>query len=163
MTKIFTEEENQAWSKTLPGKMCSACIALRSSSQVLMVKASYKDHWTFPSGTVDVNESPKTAAVRETFEEVGAKIDERDCTLLKIVYTASSGKDRDRFNFAFVTDITDQNIELSVPNDEIESAEWVNFEDVTARSGNKDSYIKIQEALLNPGSKEVYTEVHPAN
>lgn len=75
----------------------------------------------------------------------------------------STGKDRDRFNFAFIVDIANQNIKLSVPNDEIELAEWVNFEDVAARSGNKASYIKIQEALLNPASREVYTEVHPTN
>lgn len=163
MAKIFTEEENQAWSKTLTGKMCSACIALRSSGQVLMVKASYKDHWTFPSGIVDANESPKAAAIRETSEEVGIEVSEQDCTLLKIIYTASNGKDRDRFNFAFITDIADQNIKLSVPNDEIELAEWVNFENVAACSGNKGSYIKIQEALLNPASKEVYMEIHPTN
>ena len=161
MTKIFTKEENQAWSKTLSGKMCSACIALRSSNQVLMVKACYKEHWTFPSGIVDLNESPKAAAIRETTEEVGVKINENQCTLLRLIYTASSGGDRDRFNFAFIADIPDKKTEFTVPNSEIEKAEWVNFDNITERSGNKGSYKKIQEALLNPDINEPYTEVYP--
>jgi len=161
MAKIFTKEENQAWSKTLPGKMCSACVALRSSNQVLMVKACYKDHWTFPSGIVDANESPKAAALRETTEEVGININENQCTLLRLIYTASSGGDRDRFNFVFIADLPDQNTKLKVPNDEIEKAEWVNFDDIAERSGNKGSYKKIQEALINPNIDEPYVEVHP--
>lgn len=161
MAKVFTRKENQAWSKALSGKMSSACVALRSSNQVLMVKASYKDHWTFPSGIVDVNESPKSAAIRETAEEIGVKLDDKQCHLLAVVYTASSGGDRDRFNFAFVTDLPDQNVKLSIPNNEIKKAEWVNFEEVAERSGNRGSYIKLQEALLDPNKTEFYVEVHP--
>jgi 8-oxo-dGTP pyrophosphatase MutT (NUDIX family) len=160
MPKIFTKEENQAWSKTLPGKMCSACITLRSSNQVLMVKANYKDHWTFPSGIVDENESPMSAALRETIEEVGVAVEEDRCTLLTVVYSESSSGGRDRFNFAFLTDLEDQNIKLSVPNDEIEKAEWVDIKDVANRSGNKGSYLIIQEALLDGGKNTKYAEVH---
>jgi|AntRauTorcE11897_2_1112592.scaffolds.fasta_scaffold17941_2 8-oxo-dGTP pyrophosphatase MutT (NUDIX family) len=162
MTKIFTEEENQAWSKALSGKMTSACVAIRSSGKVLMVKASYKDHWTFPSGIVDERESPKSAALRETSEEVGLLISDDDCDLLTVVYTASNGKDRDRFNFAFVTDIVDMDVKLSVPNDEIEKAEWVDFSEVAERSGNKGSYIKFQMLLLDASSIKPYTEIHPS-
>ena len=122
MTKIFTKEENQAWSKTLPGKMCSACLILRSNDKVLMVKASYKDHWTFPSGIVDDKESPKSAALRETNEEVGLVIDDDKSSLFTVIYTASKDGDRDRFNFSFITDIEDSNAILSVPNEEIAEA-----------------------------------------
>lgn len=139
--------------------MCSACIAIRSSGQVLMVKAGYKDHWTFPSGIVDVNESPKSAALRETNEEIGVSISEDACELLTVVYTASSGGGRERFNFAFVTDLDNKNIDLSIPNDEIEAAEWVDFKDVTERSGNKGSYKEFQKILLNPGSTSSYVEI----
>ena len=161
MTKIFTKEENQAWTKTLPGKMCSACIALQSSNQVLMVKAGYKDHWTFPSGIVDENESPKSAALRETTEEVGIIIEGENCNLLTVVYSESSSGGRDRFNFAFVTDLPSQNITLSVPNEEIEKAEWVDIKDIADRSGNKGSYLIIQKALIDGSKNTKYAEVHP--
>lgn len=160
MTKIFTKEENQAWANTLPTKMSSACIALVSDGQVLMVKAGYKDHWTFPSGIVDVHESPKAAAIRETYEEVGLTIDEKDCALLTVIYTHASNGDNDRYNFAFTASLPSQNISLSVPNDEIESAEWVDFSEVAMRTDNKGSYIKLQQELLG-ADVGPYTEVNP--
>ena len=127
-----------------------------------MVKASYKDHWTFPSGIVDENESPKSAALRETSEEVGLVINDDNCDLLTVVYTASSGGDRDRFNFAFVTDFENTDIKLSVPNDEIEKAEWVDFSDVAERSGNKGSYTQFQKLLLDQTNTTPYTEINPS-
>src|SRR6266487_1689135 len=116
----YTKEENQKWQHTLPTKMCSACIAIRSSNKVLIVKACYKDHWTFPSGIVDANESPKAAAIRETFEEVGIKVRPEDCELLTVIYTSANDGDRDRFNFVFITDSIKEGATLSIPNDEIE-------------------------------------------
>jgi 8-oxo-dGTP diphosphatase len=106
MTRIFTDEENQKWQHTLPGKMTSACVALRSGDEVLIVKAGYKDHWTFPSGVVDADESPKAAAIRETYEETGLIIDPDECNLLTVIYTAAfDEKDRERFNFVFIADV----------------------------------------------------------
>lgn len=56
---VFTTAENNTWAHTLPGKMTSACVALVApGNHVLMVKASYKNEWTFPSGVVDIGESP---------------------------------------------------------------------------------------------------------
>lgn len=159
MTKIFTKEENQAWSKTLPGKMCSACLILRSNDKVLMVKASYKDHWTFPSGIVDDRESPKSAAHRETNEEVGLVIDEDKSSLFTVIYTASKEGDRDRFNFSFVTDIEDSDVVLSVPNEEIAEAKWVSFDQVAELSNNKGSYVQFQRLLLNPNDHSPYIEI----
>lgn len=159
MAKVFTKQENQAWSQRLPGKMTSACIALRSNGKVLMVKAGYKDHWTFPSGIVDDNESPEAAAIRETKEEVGLAVDEKDCRLLTVIYTEGGDGDRDRFNFAFVTDAFDESAVLTVPNDEIEQAEWVVFDEVAERSGNKGSYVNFQRLLLSSDVQEPYIEV----
>jgi len=159
MSKIFTKEENRNWSSRLRGKMCSACIALCSHGKVLMVKTKYKDHWTFPSGIVDPNESPQAAAIRETYEEVGLRVSDAGCTLLAVVYTAANDGERDRFNFAFVTDAVDQNSSLSVPNDEIEAAEWVRFAEIAKRSGNRGSYVHFQRVLLNRENSEPYAEV----
>lgn len=162
MAKIFTEQQNQSWAQKLPGKMTSACIALRSSGKVLMVKAGYKDHWTFPSGIVDPGESPKAAAIRETLEEVGLTVPPDECQLLTVIYTAAAhADDRERFNFAFVSDVFNENTKLSVPNDEIEKAEWVDFNEVTERSGGKGSYANFQRLLLAPEKSEPYVEVHP--
>lgn len=163
MTKIFTEEENQAWSKRLPGKMSSACLALISpKNRVLMVKATYKEHWTFPSGIVDELESPKETAIRETFEEIGLRLSKSSCTLLTVVYTASDGSSRDRFNFAFTAKTSSESIDFFTPNSEIESVKWVDLNDIASLSGNRGSYRVFQKYLSDLDSALPYTEVSPA-
>lgn len=159
--KVFSEKENQIWSKALPGKMSSACLILRSGDKVLMVKAGYKDHWTFPSGIVDENESPKTAALRETKEETGVTITESQCRPFTIIYTASDGSSRDRFNVAFAADVDSENMTLLVPNDEIQEARWVQIKEVAAMSGNKGSYKIFQKFLMDPGAASGYVELFP--
>lgn len=163
MAKIFTEQENQAWANQLPGKMTSACLVLCSNGKVLMVKANYKDHWTFPSGIVDANESPKAAALRETFEETGIEIPAEQCELLTVVYTAAeTAKHRDRYNFAFQCRLPEAVTPPAIPNDEIEAYEWVDIEEVAARSNHKGSYQNFQRLLLAGNTHEPYIEVHTA-
>lgn len=159
MTQVFTEEENNAWAKQLPGKMTSACLAILQNNKVLMVKASYKDHWTFPSGIVDEKESPKKAALRETREETGLDFNENDCSLLGVIYTASTGNDRDRFNFAFEVSTLTNNLKLNVPNNEISEATWVPFDKVAEMSGGKGSYKNFQAILSGEKPKSSYVEI----
>ena len=159
MAKIFTKEENQAWSHNLPGKMTSACLVLRDDNKVLMVKAGYKKEWTFPSGIVDDKESPKEAALRETREEIGTSIAEDKAQLLTVIYTASKEGDRDRFNFAFITDVSADDITPTVPNEEIEQAAWVKLDEIAERSGHKGSYTAFQKILLEQSNHEPYVEV----
>lgn len=85
---VFTTAENNTWAHTLPGKMTSACVALVApGNHVLMVKASYKNEWTFPSGIVDMGESPAQAAQRELAEETGLALElsPQDIVLLFIL------------------------------------------------------------------------------
>lgn len=42
---------------------------------MLVVKASYKQHWGLPGGIIDAGETPRMAAVREVQEETGLTID----------------------------------------------------------------------------------------
>ncbi|PID29445.1 hypothetical protein CR983_03895 [Candidatus Saccharibacteria bacterium] len=159
MAKIFTAEENAAWARQLPGKMTSSCLAILHDEKVVMVKARYKDHWTFPSGIVDDKESPKQTALRETFEETGLRISAHDCDLLGVVYTASNGSDRDRFNFAFWVSVPSDNLKFAVPNDEISEVNWVPFEKVATMSGGKGSYQKFQSILLGENVRSSYVEI----
>lgn len=145
--KVFTREENQAWSKTLPGKMCTACVAIVHNDSVLMVKAGYKDYWSFPAGTVDEAESPKQAAIRECYEEVGLHLSEEHTNLLATVYTTGKAGDRDRFNIGFIARIDTPPTEFTVPNDEIEAVEWVPFDQIAQRANNKPSYIEFQAEI----------------
>lgn len=61
---------------TFHRRVASATMIIENESgDVLIVKANYKLHWTFPGGVIDEGETPKQAACRETFEEVGILVD----------------------------------------------------------------------------------------
>lgn len=159
MAHIFTDDENRTWLDSLPGKKCSACIAMIDNDCVLMVKASYKDSWTFPSGVVEENESPLTTALRETKEEVGIQLSPNDVEFLTVVYTPRKDGFRDRFNFVFITNRVSQTAQLTLQPEEIEAAEWVPFAEVANKAGQRGSYQIIERLLLGDGQSG-YQEVN---
>ena len=64
------------WLATLERRASSAGVALEDDKgRVLVVKASYKEYWSFPGGIVDPGETPLQAAVRECREEVNLSLD----------------------------------------------------------------------------------------
>jgi 8-oxo-dGTP diphosphatase len=157
MLKPFTDAEMIAWEQNLPSKIMNACLAIRHQDTVLMVKASYKDHWTFPSGVIDEHEPPLTAAIRETFEETGVVIDPAVCRPLGIVYTSAKNGHRDRIGFAFVTELSTPDLTFAVPNDEIEAVQWVPIAEIAAWSHQRATY-QTYQALLSGESVPFYSE-----
>lgn len=80
--------------------MASATLILENSEgQALIVKANYKAHWTFPGGIIDPHETPKQAAIRETYEEVGLIIDEKQVEFVAVVDRI--GAKFDSYQFVF--------------------------------------------------------------
>lgn len=144
----FTKEEELAWEASLPTKMMSASLAICHNDTVLMVKASYKDHWTFPGGIIDEGEAPFGAAIRETFEETGVTILPEACAPLGIIYKTPKDGHRDRFHFSFVTSVETTDLPFTVPNDEIDEVAWVPLTDIAEWAGNRQSYQKLQKILV---------------
>ena len=57
---------------TLPRKrMGAAALLTDSQGRVLLVEPTYKPYWEIPGGSVEADESPYTAVVRELKEELG--------------------------------------------------------------------------------------------
>lgn len=55
----------------------AAGVILEKDGRVLLVKRKFKPKaglWSLPAGFVEYDESPESAAVRETFEETGIKV-----------------------------------------------------------------------------------------
>lgn len=72
MKKLPPEE----YYKTLPRKrMASAVLILNEAKECLIVKLSYKDHWSIPGGVTEESESPAQTAIREAHEEIGVEIE----------------------------------------------------------------------------------------
>lgn len=75
----------------LPKKrMGSGIILLNEHHEILITKSPYRDYWTIPGGTVDENESPRRACIREVKEEIG--LDILDVRFMCVDYQNNSEK-----------------------------------------------------------------------
>lgn len=75
MASAASASENQSWLQSQPARVSSAALILENQTgEVLIVKASYKNYWTFPGGIIEADESPRQAAIREVREEIGIAI-----------------------------------------------------------------------------------------
>lgn len=97
-----------SWYGDLEHRLSSAgvfCVA--PNGTLLIVKATYKSHWSLPSGIIDAGETPRRAAVRETWEEVGITLDERNLIFVYVVdrYSEAFGH---TYQFIFHAEISDE-------------------------------------------------------
>jgi 8-oxo-dGTP diphosphatase len=72
MQKLSHEEYYKSLSKK---RMGSSVIFFDENGKLLVVKPNYKDGWLMPGGSVDAEESPMHAGVREVKEEIGLDIE----------------------------------------------------------------------------------------
>ncbi|MDD5715854.1 MAG: NUDIX hydrolase [Patescibacteria group bacterium] len=77
----------------------SGVIFLNVRGQVLLVKPSYKGHWSLPGGGVDLNEPPRAAAIREVREEIGLAIKEPE--FVAVDYVRARGVKTEALQFIF--------------------------------------------------------------
>ena len=96
---MFNDIRLAAWLKTVSRVSSAALILEDAAGRVLIVKANYKRHWTFPGGVIDVGETPAEAAVRETREEVGLTIDPATVSFAWVANRASEVADTYQFVF----------------------------------------------------------------
>lgn len=84
----------------LPRKAVSAgALFFNDSGKLLIVKPNYKDHWEIVGGSVDENESPLQAVIRETVEEIG--ILDRKFIFLGVDYVSGKSDHREWMSFIF--------------------------------------------------------------
>jgi len=94
------QSSSRHWMDRLPRRISSSAMILENSvGQVMIIKANYKPYWTFPGGIIDPGETPKEGAIRETFEEVGVRIDPLDVTFVAVISRTSSYAETYQFVF----------------------------------------------------------------
>jgi len=110
--------------KNLPRKrMGAGVIFLNEKGEILIVKPSYRDHWSIPGGTVDDNESPKQACIREVKEEIGLTI--KEVRFLCIDYhPKESDEKNESLQFVFYGGIIK---DVDIPNIKLDNKKLVDF------------------------------------
>ena len=90
----------KAYQETLPKKrVSSGCLFFDVDGRLLVVKPTYKGAWEIPGGTVEANESPLAACVREIHEELG--LARRPLRLLSVDFTGETKQRTESLNFIF--------------------------------------------------------------
>ena len=113
-----------------------------------MLKPSYKNHFVFPGGVSDQNESPRQTAIRELSEETGISVTEKALLFAGVSYTPSHNDFPEKIVFSFLYNCSAQP-SLRLQADEIELAEWVFIENILEKSGKKRAlYVNLRNKLI---------------
>jgi 8-oxo-dGTP diphosphatase len=79
--------------------MASSALFLNPTGQILIVRPTYRPYWLLPGGSVEEDESPREACIREVKEELG--IDIPLMNLLGIDYLSRENEETECVQFAF--------------------------------------------------------------
>lgn len=126
MTREYSAEETRIWRAARPKKTVDVKVIIKSNKEnFLLVKPNYKKTWQFPGGGVEDSESPKEAAVREIYEELGLDVVAEDLTLKDIIY-----KQDDKLLIIVYEKKTpiDEDVRLKVQEDDITTYEFYSLE-----------------------------------
>jgi 8-oxo-dGTP diphosphatase len=124
-------EEHIEYMEALPKRVSSVGLMLEThDGRLLIVKASYKKHWTVPGGVIDERETPLQAAVRETYEEVGLTINPEDVTFVAVANR--TGPVFDTYQFIFKAPLPND-MEIRLQEDEIDEYMLVTREQVATK------------------------------
>jgi 8-oxo-dGTP diphosphatase len=119
------------WLDSQPQRVSSAAVILENNDgQALIVKANYKNYWTFPGGIIEPNETPKQGAVREVAEEIGIQLPLQSLTFVAIVDRVSSRAQT--YQFVFKAQVSEEMLsQIHLQASEIDEHLLVSKQDVS--------------------------------
>jgi 8-oxo-dGTP diphosphatase len=80
-------------------QMGAGALFFNAVGELLLVKPTYRDHWSIPGGVVEDGESPRQGCTREVQEEIG--LDVTLGPLLVLDYTSLATAPREALQFLF--------------------------------------------------------------
>ncbi|WP_112619739.1 NUDIX domain-containing protein [Micromonospora saelicesensis] len=139
------------WYANLPSFYAAAAALITDpSGNILLVKPTYRDYWSFPGGYVDEGEYPHDACAREVREELGVTLAVGD---LLVVDWAPSAEQRPRSLISFTFDCGNlPSLEgVALPRQELEEAAF--FSPEAAAQHLADSVAPRVRAAINARSR----------
>jgi 8-oxo-dGTP pyrophosphatase MutT (NUDIX family) len=124
-------------------------VVVNDASEILMIRRSDNDNWAVPGGAIDLGESLRQAAIRETKEETGV-----DCEITGVVgiYTdpkhvilyTSNGEARQEFSIVLTARPVGGN---PTPSDESTEVRWVPPPEVQKYNMDRSMRLRIGDYL----------------
>lgn len=151
--------DRKAWYESLPKKrMGSGALFLNEAGQLLLVNPTYKPQWEIPGGLVELNESPRTACIREVKEEIG--LDVAPERILCLDYLHAKGERTEGIMFIFWGGVlTEAQIaSIRLPESELSEFRFVSIDEAgqLLTPQMKNRLQKSLEAV--PTEKTIYIE-----
>lgn len=113
-------------------RIAAGMLFLDEHDRILLLEPTYRPFWLLPGGTVEADESPLQAAMRETQEEVHLTVER--ARLLCIDYVERSSEIGESLQFIFYGGVlsNEQIASIALPADEIAQYRLTSLEEACA-------------------------------
>ena len=111
--------------------VAAAVLFFDEQGRVLLVDPVYKPAWEFPGGVVERGEAPTDAALRETAEELGLRLETSDLRLLAVDWEPRTGPRRGGLRLVYDGGLLDANARqrLRLPAEELRAWRFVTLDE----------------------------------
>jgi ADP-ribose pyrophosphatase YjhB (NUDIX family) len=129
-------------------------VVVNDAGEILLIRRTDNDNWALPGGAMDLGESLPDAAIRETLEETGVRV---ELTGLVGIYTdprhvilyTSNGEVRQEFSVVFTArPISGQ----PTPSDESREVHWVPPDAIDSLTMDRSMRTRINRYLTADGA-----------
>lgn len=129
-------------------------VVVNDAGEILLIRRADNDNWALPGGAMDLGESLPGAAVRETLEETGVRV---EITGLVGIYTdprhvilyTSNGEARQEFSVVFTARPLDGS---PTPSDESREVRWIAQDAVGSLQMDRSMRLRIEQYLAGSGT-----------
>ena len=126
---------------------------VNEDGKMLIQQRSLKDDnkpgsWAITGGAVDAGENSLSASIRETFEELGIRINKDN-----FIYIGTERRTRKFFEYYFVQ-INTNEVEFNLDYNEVEQIKWITLDEYEKNISNAINFQMFKNFYLNIYLKE---------
>lgn len=139
-------------------RIAAGALFFNNANKLLVIKPSYRPHWSIPGGVVEAEESPLQSCQRECLEEIGLRA--KKLQLLCIDYKDTIGVKPESLQMVFYGGRLAKNdiAKIKIDSHEIMAYKFINVKDAFKTLGGSKSDLakRVKYALMAIKSKMVY-------